>query len=91
MKAHINHRYNTGVIRDEVFVFLMSGFETTSTTISWGYKLLSDHQYVQKGEVKFDARAGPFMGFGVGPRGCFGEFGPLQSPSPSSTKEMSRC
>lgn len=40
-------RYNTPIARDEVFGFLIAGYETTSTTVSWGVKLLSDNQQAQ--------------------------------------------
>jgi len=35
------------VLKDELFGFLLAGHETSSTTIAWGLKLLTDHQDVQ--------------------------------------------
>ncbi|KAN0106894.1 cytochrome P450 [Hyaloscypha variabilis] len=35
------------VLKDELFGFLLAGHETTSTTLQWGMKLLTDHQEVQ--------------------------------------------
>ena len=40
-------RYDTLAARDEIFGFLIAGHETTSTTIAWGVKLLSDNQQAQ--------------------------------------------
>ncbi|KAJ5502468.1 Cytochrome P450 [Penicillium fimorum] len=40
--------YNTRTIFDELFGLLIAGHDTTSTTATWGFKLLSDHQEVQK-------------------------------------------
>lgn len=36
------------VLKDELFGFLLAGHETTSTTLMWGMKLLSDHQDSQR-------------------------------------------
>jgi cytochrome P450 len=35
------------VLKDELFGFLLAGHETTSTTMMWGLKFLTDHQDVQ--------------------------------------------
>ncbi|KAJ5373106.1 cytochrome P450 [Penicillium concentricum] len=40
--------YNTRTIFDELFGLLIAGHDTTSTTATWGLKLLSDHQEIQK-------------------------------------------
>ncbi|KAG2000852.1 hypothetical protein GB937_010771 [Aspergillus fischeri] len=40
--------YDTRVIRDELFGFFSAGHETTSTTICWAVKYLTDHQEVQQ-------------------------------------------
>jgi cytochrome P450 len=39
--------YDSTVIQDELFGFLIAGHETTSTTICWTLKFLSKHQDVQ--------------------------------------------
>lgn len=39
--------FDTQDIRDELFGFLLAGNETTSATICWGLKMLSDHPRVQ--------------------------------------------
>lgn len=36
------------VLKDELFGFLLAGHETTSTTMNWGLKFLTDHQGVQE-------------------------------------------
>ena len=40
--------YDTRVIRDELFGFLAAGHETTSTTICWAVKYLTEYQDVQR-------------------------------------------
>lgn len=40
-------QYDTPVIRDELFNFLIAGLDTTSITICWGLKFLTGHQHVQ--------------------------------------------
>lgn len=40
-------QYDTPVIRDELFNFLIAGLDTTSITICWGLKFLTGHQQVQ--------------------------------------------
>ncbi|KAK3659996.1 hypothetical protein LTR56_000922 [Elasticomyces elasticus] len=40
--------YDTPVIQDELFGFLVGGHETTSTSICWGLKFLTAHQRVQQ-------------------------------------------
>ena len=40
--------YDTRVIRDELFGFFAAGHETTSTTICWAVKYLTQHQEVQR-------------------------------------------
>ena len=35
------------VLKDELFGFLLAGHETTSTTMNWGLKFLTEHQDVQ--------------------------------------------
>ncbi|KAL2811147.1 cytochrome P450 [Aspergillus granulosus] len=39
---------NTRAIYDELFGLLVAGHDTTSTTVVWGLKLLTDHPEVQK-------------------------------------------
>lgn len=41
-------RLNDTVLKDELFGFLLAGHETTSTTLMWGMKLLTDYQEVQR-------------------------------------------
>lgn len=36
------------MLMDELFGFLLAGHETTSTTMNWGLKFLTDHQDVQR-------------------------------------------
>jgi cytochrome P450 len=43
----MSSRYDTLAAKDEIFGFLVAGHETTSTTIAWGVKLLSDNQQAQ--------------------------------------------
>ena len=38
---------NATVVKDELFGFLLAGHETTSATLMWGLKLLTDHQDIQ--------------------------------------------
>lgn len=40
-------RLDSTVLKDELFGFLLAGHETTSTTLMWSMKLLTDHQQVQ--------------------------------------------
>lgn len=40
-------QYDTPDIKDELVGFLIAGHETTSTTLCWGLKFLTDHQEVQ--------------------------------------------
>ena len=40
--------YNTQAIRDELFGFIQAGHETTSTTICWAIKHLTEHQEIQQ-------------------------------------------
>ncbi|THW15465.1 cytochrome P450 [Aureobasidium pullulans] len=40
-------QFNTREAKDEIFGFLIAGYETTSTTVSWGVKLISDNQQSQ--------------------------------------------
>jgi len=40
-------RLDATVLKDELFGFLLAGHETTSTTLMWGLKFLTDHQDVQ--------------------------------------------
>lgn len=40
-------QFETNVLKDELFGFLLAGHETTSTTVNWGLKLMTDHQDVQ--------------------------------------------
>lgn len=44
-------RVDKTVLKDELFGILLAGHETTSTTITWGLKFLTDHQDVQ-GKVR---------------------------------------
>jgi cytochrome P450 len=39
--------WDTAVIRDELFGFLIAGHDTSSTTLLWTFKRMSDNQYVQ--------------------------------------------
>ncbi|KAK0647797.1 Cytochrome P450 27C1 [Lasiodiplodia hormozganensis] len=39
--------YFSPVMQDEVFGFVIAGHDTTSTTLSWGVKLLADHPRAQ--------------------------------------------
>lgn len=41
-------RYKTPVVRDELFGFIMAGHETTASTLTWGLKLLTQHQEIQQ-------------------------------------------
>ncbi|CZR65123.1 related to TRI13-cytochrome P450 [Phialocephala subalpina] len=41
-------RLDDTVLKDELFGFLLAGHETTSTTLMWGMKFLTDHQDVQR-------------------------------------------
>jgi len=41
-------QYDTRVIRDELFGFFSAGHETTSTTICWAVKYLTEHQEAQQ-------------------------------------------
>ncbi|TRX96048.1 hypothetical protein FHL15_003190 [Xylaria flabelliformis] len=41
-------QYDTPVIRDELFNFLVAGLDTTSITVCWGLKFLTANQGVQK-------------------------------------------
>lgn len=43
-----NVQYDTRVIRDELFGFFAAGHETTSTTICWAVKYLTEYQEVQQ-------------------------------------------
>ena len=43
-----NVKYDTRVIRDELFGFFSAGHETTSTTICWALKYLTKHRDVQQ-------------------------------------------
>ena len=43
MLAKSFHSFDTPVARDELFGFLVGGHDTTSTTLSWGMKLLADN------------------------------------------------
>ena len=47
-KENRNVKYDTRVIRDELFGFFSAGHETTSTTICWALKYLTKHQDVQQ-------------------------------------------
>lgn len=49
-------QYNTPDIQDELFGFLIAGHETTSTTLCWGLKYLTDNQDVQQ-RVRSELRA----------------------------------
>lgn len=49
-------QYDPVVLKDELFGFLLAGHETTSTTISWALKFLTDHQDVQD-RLRNDLRA----------------------------------
>ncbi|KAK5706190.1 hypothetical protein LTR97_001177 [Elasticomyces elasticus] len=40
--------YDSPVVRDELFGFLLAGFDTTAGTIKWGLKYLTKHQDVQR-------------------------------------------
>jgi hypothetical protein len=40
-------KWNTPDIRDELFGFLVAGHDTSSTSIQWAFKRLSDYQHVQ--------------------------------------------
>ncbi|KXS94425.1 hypothetical protein AC578_9357 [Pseudocercospora eumusae] len=46
-KEHRNANPNTPAIRDELFGFLLAGFETTSTTITWILKFLTKNHSAQ--------------------------------------------
>ncbi len=41
-------RYDTPGAKDELLGFLIGGHDTTSTTITWGLKFITDHQQVQQ-------------------------------------------
>lgn len=41
-------QFETTVLKDELFGFLLAGHETTSTTVNWGLKFMTDHQDVQQ-------------------------------------------
>ena len=47
-KQNRDVRYDTRVIRDELFGFYLTGHETTSTTICWAVKHLTAHPDVQR-------------------------------------------
>lgn len=40
-------QFETTVLKDELFGFLLAGHETTSTTVNWGLKFMTDHHDVQ--------------------------------------------
>jgi len=40
--------YNSPVIRDELYGYLSAGYDTSSTTLEWTVKFLTDHQEAQK-------------------------------------------
>lgn len=40
--------YNSPVIRDELYGYMSAGFDTSSTTLEWAVKFLTDHQEAQK-------------------------------------------
>ena len=41
-------RYDSPGAKDELLGFLIGGHDTTSTTITWGLKLLADHHQIQQ-------------------------------------------
>ncbi len=43
----LDQGFDATVLKDELFGFLLAGHETTSTTLMWGMKFLSDYQDVQ--------------------------------------------
>ncbi len=47
-KENRNVKYDTRVIRDELFDFFSAGHETTSTTICWALKYVTKHQDVHQ-------------------------------------------
>lgn len=49
-------RYDTPAIRDEMFGFLVAGYDTTSSTICWGLKFLATYQPVQQ-KLRAELRA----------------------------------
>jgi cytochrome P450 len=46
--TNLMQRYDTPAVKDELFGFLVGGHDTTSTTVTWGLKFLTDHQKVQQ-------------------------------------------
>jgi cytochrome P450 len=46
-----NRSHDLQTIRDELFGFLVAGHDTTSTTLCWGVKFLTQHQEVSTSDI----------------------------------------
>jgi cytochrome P450 len=73
--AETGERMTDGQIRDEIFTFFMSGYETTATGISWATYLLAEHPEVVARMVDEldEVTGGERLRFTDLPRLCYGK------------------
>lgn len=90
-KENRTPQYDTPDIKDELVGFLIAGHETTSTTLCWGFKFLTDYQEVQV-KLRSELRSKLSAAYEAGRYPSAQELVKMDSPYLDATiEEILRC